>query len=685
MTVSPEFQTFPSLVTQTLLGDGPGCRTLLTVGDRTVPLGRTTLPACQVRWYLLPPLKVKNRRGARKKAVTIPAAPALNEIPKAGYAALGVTDDNRGVLWSYYGTTLVTFGSGDYFNKSKLMDACGQEYLLANHSRQFRGATVVDYEAAGSALNAATKAGGLYVDSNVVGAGVRRDGARCVVNSFECFNAHDGSPVDRVGGDGAIFLRNYDLGIKPNQEAASKEDARELLAAIGTWKWGNGVTDSMMVFGSTMACFLAGWLDLRPHLMVYSDQRGCGKSALKKLQIAILGGACINRGNQGANGLRQLLRKRSIAVLLDEMGGGGEKINATLEYLKGAFDGTAETKGGRDHVSVDFEVRSMAILYGVAKPTMEKQINSRFYFAELTPWETEVDSAGRPVKSTAAKHKLFPAKLDANLKEIRALGKRLFARMLQSIPRLEKTLTALDHAFQAGARASDTLIPFMAAAYVAIHDDAIETLDQANDWIDRFDLEAELNRIESVNVDNDFQKAFNSALVSVDLPLLKTRPEMRLDELMGHAVYDTKGGAFISKLSNLGLRLRPETERCEDVHGKMVKVPVKDANGVPQWQLCIEMPPVQALKKLFVGSSFDENNLRTLIKSIPGASQKEGNPDIRFGPGSPSKYLTVPYWCPDRSELRSMHVQVLVDPTKWPAALQPAVPAPLTEDHPFVL
>ena len=610
----------------------------------------------------------KKPRAARKTAVTptataqplmqAPEAAAGDEIPTTGYAALGVTGDGeRGVLWSYYGNTITTFGSGDYFNKSKLMNACGQAFLLANHSRQFRGATVVDYEAAGSALNLATKQAGLYVEENVIGGGVRRDGDRVVVNSFECFDAATGKLVDRAGTDtGIVYLRNHDLGIKPDQQVGTKEDAAKLYDAITTWKWENGSTDALMVFGGTMSGYLVGWSNLRPHLVIHSPQRGCGKSALKKLQLGILGGACISRSNQGEAGLRSLLRKRSIAVLLDEMGGKGEKRDKTYDYLKQAFDGEdGETKGGQDSLHhIDFEIRSMAIMYRIDAPEFKQELNSRVYMAGLTPYETEKDEAGRPVKSTAPKHELFPAADKSNAKQISALGKRLFARMLHSVPRLEKTISSLNDAFKAGARASDTLVPFMAAAYVALHDDAIEDLDHASQWIDEFNFENELNRIENVRVDNDFEKALMSSVVSVDVPNLKTKVDMRLDELMGHAVYDTKGGPFVGKLSNLGLRLRPETEKCQGPDGSVVKVPVKNAEGVAQWQLCIEMAPVQAFRKLFIGSGFDENNLRGLIKSIPGASQKEGNPDIRFGPGSPSKYLTIPYWCPDKADLRPL-------------------------------
>jgi hypothetical protein len=590
------------------------------------------------------------------QAPAAPAAPAGDVIPETGYSALGMTSEGgRGVLWSYYGNTVISFGPGDYFNKSKLMDACGFDYLMANHSHWYRGALTVNWEAAGAALNLATKKAGLYVESNVIGGGIRRVGDRIVVNGLDCFDAITREPVDRASPEGGpVFLRNHDLGIKSDQEPATADEAAKLLEAIGTWKWANGATDAMIVFGATMSAFITGYLDQRPHLMIHSPKRGCGKSALKKLQLGILGGACVARSDQGEAGLRQLFRKRAIAILLDEMGGEGDKRDKTWNYLKLGFDGEdGESKGSQDSSgAIDFEIRTMAIVYRLHAPELEEQVNSRFYFAGLKPYETEVDAQGRSIKSEAPKHELFPAKFNANAKEISALGKRLFARMLASIPRFEKTLTSLNDAFKAGARASDTLTPFIAAAYVAIQDDAITTPEQANAWIDEFDLEEELNRIENVQVDNNFEKAINSALVTVDVPNMKTKIEMRLDELMGHAAYDTKNGPFVSKLNNLGMRLRPETEKCQDARGNTVKVPVRNAEGVLQWQLCIEMPPVQAFKKLFVGSGFDENNLRGLIKSIPGASQKEGNPDIRFGPGSPSKYLTVPYVCPDHADLR---------------------------------
>ena len=131
-----------------------------------------------------------------------------------------------------------------------------------------------------------------------------------------------------------------------------------------------------------------------------------------------------------------------------------------------------------------------------------------------------------------------------NIQKRVLLEKKLFARMVYAWPRFKRTLAAIKPLLDSG-RIQDTVALPLAGAWVALHD---EELTDAQDWIDTFDLEQDIQRMRESSDNDEFlthlmssklnvgkEGALSVAEVCLRTKLEKVRPLLRSAEDGRHA------------------------------------------------------------------------------------------------------------------------------------------------------
>lgn len=266
---------------------------------------------------------------------------------------------------------------------------------------------------------------------------------------------------------------------QPPGEALSAEGAAavsDLLALLGTWNWqrGDGV-DPWLLLGWLGAAGVAGALRWRPMVWVTGDA-GTGKSTLLELIQHVLGGeqAVLSSSDPTEAGIRQVLAsgaQATIPVLLDEMEAeeNNQRTYGLIKLARQASSGAIILRGGNDHRSHTFKVRSCFFFSSILVPPLLDQDISRIALLELH----ELD---RDVKAPAIQPKVWAA-----------AGRALAGRVLAQWGRWAETLDAYRRALSGAghsARGCDQYGVLLAAADLAMHEGPVD-LDRCDAWAAR--------------------------------------------------------------------------------------------------------------------------------------------------------------------------------------------------------
>lgn len=249
-------------------------------------------------------------------------------------------------------------------------------------------------------------------------------------------------------------------------DAMSAESLRlvsELHEILGTWSWQRRDVDAWLLAGWLGAACFAGALRWRPMTWITGDA-GTGKSTLQELILHLLGGeqSVLASSDPTEAGIRQVLAAGSqstIPVLLDEMEAeeNNQRILSLIKLARQAASGGVILRGGNDHRSHSFKVRSTFLFSSILVPPLQDQDVSRIALLELN----ELD---RTAPAPNVQPKVWGR-----------MGRALSGRVLAQWPRLAETLERYRRALNRhghSARGCDQYGVLLAMADLIMHDEA---------------------------------------------------------------------------------------------------------------------------------------------------------------------------------------------------------------------
>lgn len=165
-----------------------------------------------------------------------------------------------------------------------------------------------------------------------------------------------------------------------------------LMKFFGTWQWERGETDAALLMGWLACAFVGGALRWRPYVFLTGDQ-GAGKSTmLELLEHAIGKGALLKSEDATEAGIAQVLGFDALPVLLDEMENelDGRRATNIVKMARRASSGAQRIRGGQDHKSSSFVLRSCFIFSAINPPTLDDQDVSRMALLSMRPFEKQI-------------------------------------------------------------------------------------------------------------------------------------------------------------------------------------------------------------------------------------------------------------------------------------------------------
>lgn len=240
---------------------------------------------------------------------------------------------------------------------------------------------------------------------------------------------------------------------------ADKSAARDLRAAFDLWNYAHS-SSSKLAFGWMASAMLGSAPDWRSNILI-TGERGSGKSALTRLARRALGAQARSLNNFSEAGLRQLLTRESLALVLDEAegNGAGDRLNAVIELIRQMTgdEGVQGTRGSAAGVAHSFTLASPTWLSAINPPALLPQDRSRIFEIELR----KPDATQKPA-------------IDAAIAAATQQSAALRARAIFGWSRFCDNFTAYRRALVAkgcDARQADQLGTMLAAAEMMLSDE----------------------------------------------------------------------------------------------------------------------------------------------------------------------------------------------------------------------
>lgn len=518
---------------------------------------------------------------------------------EGGYVPLGYASTYY--VWSNAHEEVQELTRANFGNPGTLISAAGEPWLQDKFPKKNEKGKIVgiDFIKAAGALRDGCARLKNWDSKRIKLAGVWKDGDAYVVNSSECFYAEDGAPVKRTGNK--IYAKSHDLGITPDTPQATADEILEVLNFLSTFnfsrrqrvKKGKIVgrdTDALLVLGTLFIMYLCASLSQRPHCFVHADA-GTGKSSLLRFFTQMLGDACVSTSKSSGAGLMTNAKdmKACIATIADESGYDSRHSESVAEFLNLGYNGATKKMGSKDQSAVSYEIRTLALLAGTIPPAMDAQLSSRVMLLKMHAW---------PENEPRIVHDFFTPE-GAENPAVEALGLRMFSRALKSGPRYERAVSALKKIVGVEGRVAETLVPAIAGAYCALNDGELLD-DEAQQWLDMFDVEEDIERLSTTNIGDEVMQYILST--TVDTSASGSRVSMSIAELCVRAALDSDRGPWRQNLGVNGLRV--------------------DQIGAINHSIGIATKS-QGFKNLMKSSKWAKSDLEILVKRIPGCSEKK--------------------------------------------------------------
>lgn len=468
-------------------------------------------------------------------------------LKTGGYRSLGITPEGLLCVWNEGMATAALLKDGEASSPAVLMKLADPDWIDARYGEiDKRGKTRVDYQDVTKDLIRGCRARGIFRLDKICGRGVWPDPKNpnaLVVNSDDVWRT-DGTPMERISSErgDSVYPALGTIGIAPDTLGATVNEIAQLKDALESWKFTRD-SDPALVLGWILLAMLSSGLPWRPHLSL-TGSAGSGKSGLVDLVRAVIGDAgAYFTGGTTEPGVRQSLQQDGLAVLIDENEANQKAMNTLLGMLRVASSGGRKSMGTSDQKGVTYNVRSIGMLAGVVPPLFEPADDSRFLIVQI---------------QEAKKGEAKPLLLD-NLNAARALGKKIFARMLSSYPRLRRAQDMLRDAIAERvrhSRFSDSMSPCIAAAWVGLNDHEL-TADEARAFLATFDIEDDITRMTETT---DEKMAFEHMMLSCAKVENGGRTEIKTIANVCAWAYASSKGPHQDALGICGLRVVHEED-----------------------------------------------------------------------------------------------------------------------------
>lgn len=230
--------------------------------------------------------------------------------------------------------------------------------------------------------------------------------------------AHLGDRLRVIEGDGLIgTLKDCELGrygdqvyaasmtrpARPVDKLAGDKAGGQLYDMLRRWNYSRPQIDPMLVLGWIGCAFYAGALDWRPAMWI-SGGPETGKSSLQMLIEAVEGGAprgILSLSGTTAAALRQMLSRRSMPVLLDEMENNPDKrvgMQELIEILRlAATRGQGGIgRGSAEQVATLSHIDAVCMALSITRPPLLPQDAQRITRIDLKALDALAEGEAPP-------------------------------------------------------------------------------------------------------------------------------------------------------------------------------------------------------------------------------------------------------------------------------------------------
>jgi len=159
----------------------------------------------------------------------------------------------------------------------------------------------------------------------------------------------------------------------------------ELVALLNQWNWRNGREDAELLAAMAIGTYLQTCWRWRPHVALSSESRA-GKSTLLEMLSRLFGGLAFLTSKPSEAGLRQAIRNRACAVLVDELESDRHR-QRVLELLRTAGSGTKIVRGTSSQHGIEYGLKHMVWIAAIESGLIDQADRNRYLKAEFRPPE----------------------------------------------------------------------------------------------------------------------------------------------------------------------------------------------------------------------------------------------------------------------------------------------------------
>ena len=459
------------------------------------------------------------------------------------------------------------------------------------------GALTIDGVSLGHAVVKACRKAGMYNPDRLRGSGVwLDDNGKLVVCSELVFAGKGGERIDPVGR--YIYMRARDLLLFPDTPVATEKDARDVLDFFKTCSF-QTQAGALLALGWLYSCYTCGANKWRPGLFL-TGPSGSGKSVVLYVLKSLLGQAADFKKSASVAAIRRGNKRNTLGLILDETESNttadAARIEGILQLARLSTDGGTDEKCSQTNDIDVFEMQFQVVMAAIKKPRMEPADVSRFLTLEMASHQH--GGAVSPLVHDP-EAKTHP--------EIEPLGRRLYSRAVKTWDSSVENLRVVKNGIRRISRFSrsvNTLAPLISGAWSALHNEVLtdKTIDA---WLSNFDLETEIERIETAMSDEGIFTHIASSVVRIDDGTSCTIAEL----------WSNNDPASVRELSKRGIKIKDE------------KICIFDTNA--------------GFIGLMKGTQW-ERDARTALFRLPFAAKKMSDYPIVYAHGMPSsRYIAI--------------------------------------------
>jgi len=194
----------------------------------------------------------------------------------------------------------------------------------------------------------------------------------------------DGLLLDLHAGGPWVDFERLEANIAKAADVGWRDEAySELVALLNQWNWRNGREDAELLAAMAIGTYLQTCWRWRPHVALSSESRA-GKSTLLEMLSRLFGGLAFLTSKPSEAGLRQAIRNRAAAILVDELEADRHR-QRVLELLRTAGSGTKIVRGTSSQHGIEYGLKHMVWIAAIESGLVDQADRNRYIKAEFRP------------------------------------------------------------------------------------------------------------------------------------------------------------------------------------------------------------------------------------------------------------------------------------------------------------